>query len=65
MSGWATFFWIIVTFSLLYPLNRWISIHLQGVAFLMTGSRQAATAVATVASGLVLVVLTLVRMLQG
>ena len=43
MSGWATLFWIIITFLLLYPLNRWISTHVQGVAFLLTGSKQAAT----------------------
>ena len=43
MSGWAILFWIIITFSLLYPLNRWITTHIQGVAFLLTGSRYAAT----------------------
>jgi hypothetical protein len=38
MSGWAILFWLIVSFLLLYPLNRWISTHVQGVAFLLTGS---------------------------
>jgi hypothetical protein len=38
MSGWAILFWLIVTFLLLYPLNRWISTHVQGVAFLLTGN---------------------------
>ncbi len=43
MSGWSTLFWLIVSFALLYPLNRWITIHIQGVAFLLTRSRQSAT----------------------
>ena len=38
MAGWAVLFWLIVTFLLLYPLNRWISTHVQGVAFLLTRS---------------------------
>ena len=38
MTGWAVLFWLIITFLLLYPLNRWISTHVQGVAFLLTGS---------------------------
>lgn len=42
MSGWAIFFWLIITFLLLYPLNRWISSHIQGVAFLLTSSQQTA-----------------------
>lgn len=43
MNGFAILFWLIISFALLYPLNRWISTHVQGVAFLLTGSRQAAT----------------------
>jgi hypothetical protein len=42
MSGWTTLFWLIVTFAVLYPLKRWISFHVQGVAFLLNGSRPAA-----------------------
>jgi hypothetical protein len=42
MSAWTTLFWLIVTFAVLYPLKRWISFHVQGVAFLLTGSRPAA-----------------------
>lgn len=42
MSGWSILFWLIITFLLLYPLNRWISAHVQGVAFLLTGSHQVA-----------------------
>jgi len=42
MSGWSILFWLIVTFLILHPLNRWISAHIQGVAFLLTGSKQAA-----------------------
>ncbi|MDH3674825.1 MAG: hypothetical protein OES12_04955 [Anaerolineae bacterium] len=38
MSGWSVLFWLIVTFLLLHPLNRWISTHVQGVAFLLTGN---------------------------
>ena len=42
MSGWSVFFWLIVIFLCLYPLNRWISTHVQGVAFLFTGSAHVA-----------------------
>ena len=42
MSGWLILFWLIVTFLLLYPLNRWISTHVQGVAFLLTGNPRVA-----------------------
>ncbi|RME99978.1 MAG: hypothetical protein D6768_13880 [Chloroflexi bacterium] len=42
MSIWSVFFWLIVTFLLLYPLNRWINTHVQGVAFLLTGSPRVA-----------------------
>ncbi len=38
MSGWSILFWLIITFLLLYPLNRWIIAHVQGVAFLLTGN---------------------------
>ncbi len=38
MTGWAILFWLIITFLLLHPLNRWISSHVQGVAFLLTRS---------------------------
>ena len=38
MSGWSILFWLIVAFLLLYPLNRWISTHVQGVAYLLTGN---------------------------
>jgi hypothetical protein len=31
-----------IAFLLLYPLNRWISSHVQGVAFLLTGSQRTA-----------------------
>lgn len=40
MSGWSILFWLIVTFALLYPLNHWINSHVQGVAFLLTGSQK-------------------------
>ncbi|MBN1220358.1 MAG: hypothetical protein JXM69_15635 [Anaerolineae bacterium] len=42
MSGWLTLFWLIVSFGVMYPLKRWISSHVQGVAFLLTGSQKAA-----------------------
>jgi len=42
MTGWSVLFWLIVTFLLLHPLNRWISSHVQGVAFLLTGSQSVA-----------------------
>jgi len=38
VSGWSVLFWLIVAFLLLYPLNRWISTHVQGVAYLLTGN---------------------------
>lgn len=38
MSGWALLFWLVITFLLLYPLNRWISAHVQGIAFLLTAN---------------------------
>lgn len=38
MTGWSVLFWLIITFLLLYPLNRWISTHVQGVVLLLTGS---------------------------
>jgi hypothetical protein len=42
MTGWALLFWVAITFLLLYPLNRWINTHVQGVAFLLTGSANVA-----------------------
>ena len=42
MSDWSALFWLIVTFLLMYPLKRWISAHVQGVAFLITGNPQVA-----------------------
>ncbi len=42
MSGWSVLFWLVVSLAIMYPLKRWISTHLQGVAFLLTGSPQAA-----------------------
>lgn len=42
MSDWSALFWLIVTFLLMYPLNRWITTHVQGVAFLLTGNSQVA-----------------------
>lgn len=42
MSGWSILFWLIIAFAVMYPLKRWISAHVQGVAFLLTGSRPAA-----------------------
>ncbi len=42
MSGWSILFWLIISFALLYPLNRWITTHIQGVAFLLTGSQAVA-----------------------
>jgi hypothetical protein len=42
MSGWSVLFWLVVTFVIMYPLKRWISAHVQGVAFLLTGNPQAA-----------------------
>jgi hypothetical protein len=38
MSGWSILFWLIITFLLLYPLNRWISSHAQGLVYLLTKS---------------------------
>lgn len=42
MSGWSILFWLIISFLLMYPLKRWITAHVQGVAFLLTGSPQVA-----------------------
>ncbi len=42
MSGWSILFWLIITFLLLHPLNRWIYTHVQGVAFLLTRSQAVA-----------------------
>jgi hypothetical protein len=42
MSGWSLLFWLIVSFAVMYPLKRWISSHVQGVAFLLTGNQRAA-----------------------
>jgi hypothetical protein len=42
MSGWSILFWLIVSFAIMYPLKRWISTHVQGVAFLVTGNQRAA-----------------------
>ncbi len=42
MSNWSLLLWLIITFLLLYPLNRWISTHVQGVAFLLTGNPKVA-----------------------
>ena len=42
MSDWSALFWLIVTVLIMYPLKRWISAHVQGVAFLVTNNRQAA-----------------------
>jgi len=38
MSDWSALFWLIVVFLIMYPLKRWISAHVQGVAFLLTGN---------------------------
>ena len=38
MNGWSILFWLIITFLLMYPLKRWITAHVQGVAFLLTGN---------------------------
>jgi len=43
MSGWSTLFWLILSFLLMHPLNRWISAHVQGVAFLLTRNPRVAT----------------------
>ncbi len=42
MSGWSILFWLIISFLLLHPLNRWIYTHVQGVAFLLTRSSNVA-----------------------
>lgn len=42
MSGWSILFWLIVSFFVMYPLKRWISSHIQGVTFLLTGSPRVA-----------------------
>jgi hypothetical protein len=42
MSGWSILFWLIITFLLMYPLKRWITAHVQGVAFLLTGNPRVA-----------------------
>lgn len=42
MSGWSILFWLIISFFLMYPLKRWITAHVQGVAFLLTRSPQVA-----------------------
>jgi hypothetical protein len=42
MNGWSILFWLIVSFFLMYPLKRWISSHIQGVAFLLTASPKVA-----------------------
>lgn len=43
MTGWAILFWLIVVFLIMHPLKRWINAHVQGVAFLITGSPRLAT----------------------
>ncbi len=35
-------FWLIVSILIMYPLKRWISAHVQGVAFLLTSNPRAA-----------------------
>jgi hypothetical protein len=40
MSDWSALFWLIVAIIIMYPLKRWISVHVQGVAFLITASPQ-------------------------
>jgi hypothetical protein len=35
-------FWLIISVLIMYPLKRWISAHVQGVAFLFTGNPRAA-----------------------
>lgn len=42
MSGWSILFWLIISFLLMYPLKRWITAHVQGVAFLLTGNPRVA-----------------------
>lgn len=42
MSDWSALFWLIVVFLVMYPLKRWISAHVQGVAFLISGNPQVA-----------------------
>ena len=42
MPDWSVLFWLIVATVVMYPLKRWISAHVQGVAFLLTGNSQAA-----------------------
>src|SRR6185295_14666427 len=42
MNGWSILFWLIISFLLMSPLKRWITAHVQGVAFLLTGSSQVA-----------------------
>ncbi|NJN92714.1 MAG: hypothetical protein HC875_00825 [Anaerolineales bacterium] len=42
MSGWSILFWLIIAFLLMYPLKRWITAHVQGVAFLLTGNPRVA-----------------------
>lgn len=42
MLDWSALFWLIVATLVMYPLKRWISAHVQGVAFLLTRNRQAA-----------------------
>jgi hypothetical protein len=38
----SVLFWLIVSFLIMYPLKRWISAHVQGVAFLLTGNPRVA-----------------------
>ncbi len=42
MVDWSALFWLIVAFLLMHPLKQWVSTHLQGVAFLLTGNKQVA-----------------------
>lgn len=38
MSDWAILFWLVASFLIMHPLNRWINTRIQGVALLITGS---------------------------
>lgn len=42
MTLWTHLFWLIATFFALVALQRWITIHTQGVGLLLTGSKMVA-----------------------
>lgn len=42
-SIWANLFWLVVVFLLMLVLNRWITLHVNGLGLLLSGSQGVAT----------------------